>query len=136
MFSVIVEGFIEEIMGKCLEKEIDSNEIPGIIVKMLLQIEDEGNIERIFEELTEDCNLDPYDNEVDQSEIYESVYNEMKIHLDKELENLTYKYQDAGLPYYEAKDRASNTEYIKQLKAIVKVLDNIATELKEELQCV
>lgn len=131
MFDVIIEGFIEEIMGMCLDNQIESNEIPGIMVKMLLEIGDDGDTEKIFEELTQDCNLDPHGNLVNQSEIYEFVYNEMTIHLDEEIATITYKYQDAGYSYDEAKQRALNTGYIKHLSAIVRVLDKIIEDIKE-----
>lgn len=131
MFDVIIEGFIEEIMGMCLDNQIESNEIPEIMVKMLLEIGDDGDMEKIFEELTQDCDIDPYGNAVNQLEIYESVYNEITIHLDKEFATITCKYQDAGYSYDEAKQRALNTDYIQHLSAIVRVLDKIIEDIQE-----
>ena len=53
MFDIIIREFIEEVMGMCLDNEIESYEIPGVIVKMLLEIGDYGDTQKLFEEITE-----------------------------------------------------------------------------------
>lgn len=136
MFDIIVREFIEEVMGMCLDNEIESYEIPGVIVKMLLEIGDYGDTQKLFEEITEDCNLDPYGNAINQVEVFEEVYNEIKIYFDREVENLTYKYQDAGLSYKDAKKRALGTEYLKHIIAMLRVLNELIIETKEHYEVV
>ena len=132
MLTDIIKSFIEEIMGMCLDNNIESNEIPNIIMQMILKVGDDGDIEKIFDEITQECNIDPYENAVNQLEIYEVIYNDMANYLQSETDSATYKYQDAGLSYGDALNRAKSTNYIKHLENIVKAIDDLIEEFKEE----
>jgi len=134
MSDFIVKKFIEEIMERCVDKEIDSGEVPSIITKMLLEVQDEGSIDEIFDDITENCNIDPYgEAEVHKSEILEHVLNEITIYSEDKLKDITYKYQDAGYEYYEAEARATQTEYVKQLRTIGRVLTEMVEEARSEI---
>ena len=132
MLTDIIKSFIEEIMGMCLDNNIESNEIPNIIMQLVLKVGDNGDIEKIFDEITQECNIDPYENAVNQLEIYEVIYNDMANYLQSETDSATYKYQDAGLSYGDALNRAKSTNYIKHLENIVKAIDDLIEEFKEE----
>ena len=134
MSDVIVKSFIEEIMDRCVDKEIDSGEVPSIITKMLLEVQDESSIDEIFDEITENCSIDPYgDTETHKLDILEHVLNEVTIYSAEQLKNITYKYQDVGYDYYEAEERAKQTEYMKQLKTIENVLTEMVDEAGNEI---
>lgn len=132
MFTDIIKSFIEEVMGMCLDNNIESNEIPDIIMQMVLKVGDDGDVQKVFDEITQECNIDPYGNAVNQLEIYEVVYNDMANYLQRETDSATYKYQDVGLSYGDALNRAKGTIYIKHLENIVKAIDDLIEEFKEE----
>ena len=132
MLTDMIKSFIEEIMGMCLDNNIDSNEIPNIIMQMVLKVGDNGDIEKIFDEITQECSIDLYENAVNQLEIYEAIYDDMTNYLQSETDSATYKYQDAGLSYGDALNRAKSTNYIKHLENIVKAIDDLIEEFKEE----
>ena len=73
MLTDMIKSFIEEIMGMCLDNNIESNEIPNIIMQMVLKVGDNGDIEKIFDEITQECSIDLYENAVNQLEIYEAM---------------------------------------------------------------
>ena len=134
MSDIIVKNFIEEIMERCIDKEIESGEVPSIVAKMLLEVQDESSIDEVFDEITENCGINPYgDTECHRLEILEHVLNEVVIYSEDQLKDITYKYQDAGYDYYEAEARAKQTEYIKQLNTIEKVLTEMVDEAREEI---
>ena len=132
MLTDIIKSFIEEIMGMCLDNNIDSNEIPNIIMQMVLKVGDNGDIEKIFDEITQECSIDLYENAVNQLEIYEAIDDDMTNYLQSETDSATYKYQGAGLSYGDALNRAKSTNYIKHLENIVKAIDDLIEEFKEE----
>ena len=132
MFTDIIKSFIEEVMGMCLDNNIDSSEIPDIIMQMVLKVGDDGDVQKVFDEITQDCKIDLYGNAVNQLEIYEVIYNDMANYLRSETDSATYKYQDAGLSYEDALNRAKGTVYIKHLENIVKAIDSLIEEFKEE----
>ena len=132
MFTDIIKSFIEEVMGMCLDNNIDSNEIPDIIMQMVLKVGDDGDVQKVFDEITQECKIDLYGNAVNQLEIYEVVYSDMANYLQSETDSATYKYQDAGLSYEDALNRAKGTIYIKHLENIVKAIDSLIEEFKEE----
>ena len=135
MNDFIVAGFIKDILNRCIDRGIDKNQIPQVMLRMLIKVNDDGNLDEAFEREVQDCDIDLHEDvKCHKIEILENTLKEMIAYNDNELKIIIHKYQGVGYSPLEATERAMNTEYMRQLATIARVLDIMVNESRRQLQ--